>query len=372
MQKVFEAYLKDVTVEERQITDGKNQRFDTTGGLRSISKHSSTVQAESLVISENNTMPWNNTETGSKPMKKVKPSFSEENKSAKISEKPTKKSLIEVSIGASTSVTKEWLEQCVAEMSNKTSKPFHTERMNYAVGDCIKMCNKCEWGNGHRIPPRYLYPNWTIAGSYAQLACPENNPRYVSGGNLTLIDQVFHQFEHKKGFVKPDPDAIILHLRLGDMIEKSFTPVSEMLIEGGTPRPSRGQKSIKSFYEFLDNIEESNTSKVMIIGGSHVPQRYKKSRVYAGCLKKALVEAGKDVTMELDGGNADKDFYMMSHAKKIVVTMGGYSKLIGQLVEYYGGTVYGRQFDSTEEIKKFEETRAKDKKRRNVTLPNFT
>jgi len=69
-----------------------------------------------------------------------------------------------------------------------------------------------------------------------------------------------------------------------------------------------------------------------------------KSRIYAGCLQRAIQYAGINTTMNMEGGNPDVDFYCMSHAKKMVVSVGGYSRLIGNLVVRFGGTVFGRTF----------------------------
>ena len=274
----------------------------------------------------------------------------------------------------------EWLKSCVSELENQPRYPFsRNERPQYAIGDCIKMCNKCEWDRGFYYPHqqqqhrKHVYPNWTIAGVYGGLACPETNPRYVTEGNLTLVNQVLEQFaqqqQQQQGsdsdgrFHKPDPNAIVLHLRLGDVIEHSPDDVFKMLAKGGKPWPSFGHNSIKSVYEYLDNIEESNSTQVILIGGSHKPKKYKKSRVYAGCLERALTYAGKNVTVQIDGGDADQDFYFMSFAKKVVVSVGGFSRLIGQMVEFNGGKVYGRQFDTSNEIRKFEQRRDRANKK---------
>lgn len=238
-------------------------------------------------------------------------------------------------------ITDEWLLKCATFWGQQPSKgPFPTVRPHYAIGDCIRMCNKCEWGRKRGFSG---YVNWTIAGAYANLVCPDTHPQFVREGNFSAVSQVFRHFEKEfPHWTKPDPEAIVLHLRLGDMIEYSRTPVGEMLTSGGYPhhRP-RSYPTIKSYYEYARHIDEAEADKVLIIGGSHKPKLFKKSRVYASCLERALRAAGKNVSMQLDGGDADKDFYVMSHAKKIMVSVGGFSTLIGNYVEYNGGKIYG-------------------------------
>lgn len=53
------------------------------------------------------------------------------------------------------------------------------------------------------------------------------------------------------------------------------------------------------------------------------------------------------MTVNLDGGDADADFYYMCHAKKFVVSSGGFSALIAKMVRHYGGTIVGRTFDES-------------------------
>jgi hypothetical protein len=117
------------------------------------------------------------------------------------------------------------------------------------------------------------------------------------------------------------------------------------LNKGGNPAQHKtNHNAIKSVYELLSNIQDSGFSKVSIVGGSHQPDYYKKSRVYAGCIHRALRKAGLQVTMQLDSCDPDHDFYYVSHASKLVVSGGAFSRLMGQLVEYHGGEVIGRQF----------------------------
>lgn len=248
-------------------------------------------------------------------------------------------------------ITDEWIRDCVDELSQIETGPFHTLRPEYALGDCIKLCDRCDWHGENDITTTTFFPNWTMAGSYGLLACPHrkrtDEPKYkhIHGGNLEVVEEVLERFGTLPGYERPDPDAILLHLRLGDVIEWSNNTVLEMLTQGGNPAHHKNfHASIKSIHEYLENIRQANVTKVIIVGGSHRPLWYRKSRVYAGCLDKALRRAGLEVNMSLDGGDADKEFYYMAHAKKVVVSAGGYSKLIGKMVERFGGKRYGRAF----------------------------
>lgn len=236
----------------------------------------------------------------------------------------------------------EWIQACVDKPRELT--PFHTLEnwVDYRLGDCVKLCGGCPTVEDH---PQLAH--WTIAGQYYDLGCDPEGPQYhVKRGNETLLDTILEGLAGKKGFYKPDPEAIVIHLRLGDKMEDSKATVFEMLHNSADPghRSFSGLHAIKSLYEFLTNIVTSQATKVVIRGGSQWPDMYQKSKTYAYCLQEAIEEAGYDVTINLDEGNADADFYFMVHARKMIVSVGGFSRYIGHLVLRGGGIVYGRVF----------------------------
>lgn len=153
---------------------------------------------------------------------------------------------------------------------------------------------------------------------------------------MTAIDEIFKDFGERKGYVKPDPNATVIHLRLGDVIEKTIYSVEDMLIKGTVAAHAQQNFiTIRSVYEYLDLL--GNDTKVVIRGGSHFPGCYRASRVYANCLQRALAKAGKDVEMYLEESDGDKDFYFMANAKKFISSTGGFSNLIAQMVRRLGG-----------------------------------
>jgi hypothetical protein len=80
-----------------------------------------------------------------------------------------------------------------------------------------------------------------------------------------------------------------------------------------------------------------------IVGGAH-KGGCEKSWVYATCMRDAIERAGWEVSLQVNGGTPDQDFYFMSNANKIIVSTGGFSRLIGRLVSFHGGKVIGRTF----------------------------
>jgi hypothetical protein len=162
---------------------------------------------------------------------------------------------------------------------------------------------------------------------------------------MTVVEEIFQLHKQDPSFTVPAADELVIHLRLGDVIERSDSEVETMLMKGADPGHNKNFKTaIKSIREYLANIQESGLDKVVIRGGTHKTKYYEKSRVYAGCLKEAIGNAGYHVSMEVEGNTPDQDFYYMSHATKVIVSTGGYSRLIGRMAERGGGIIVGRTF----------------------------
>lgn len=242
----------------------------------------------------------------------------------------------------------EWIKECVnkTQGSPLITRPFLADKVweGYVLGDCIKLCRKCNKGGPKN--------KQTLAKDYYEYGC-KNTTNREPNGNLSLVNRIVDLRLNDTNFEVPAPDVLVIHLRLGDVIEHSKQSVETMLISGGDPNHDPNfRTSLKSISEYLDNIAESKATKVLIRGGSHKRQYYKKSRLYAMCLEQAIAEAGYEVHMDLDTGNPDFDFYYMAHAKKFIVSSGGFSRVLGMLVESRGGTVFGRQFYGEVEHKK--------------------
>ena len=235
----------------------------------------------------------------------------------------------------------EWFQQCIdnVTLSYDLMKPFpgsNSTFRGYRLGDCIKFCQACD--------PHY--GNQTFVARYSDRACPRDHPEYRWYGNVPIVLDMLHELDGVEGFKKPDTNALIIHLRLGDVIERSDTTnVTTMLTVGGDPHHGRHYRgAIKSYFEYMDNIQESGSKKVVIVGGSHKPQMYQKSRQYLHCLERALVKSGLEVELRTNTLNPDHDFYYVSHAQQLVVSTGGFSNIIGNVAEAQGGKVFGSRF----------------------------
>lgn len=241
--------------------------------------------------------------------------------------------------------TEAWLTSCARTLSNDTNiqQPWQLPYKSYRLGDCIRICKECVY--------RKAVHNYThnMAHAYYFWAC-EAQQSSNRTENFDVLDRIFAEWETRPGFEKPDPKALVVHLRLGDVIENTHLSAEELLMEGGIGfHPmSRHKKiqSIFSLYSYLDLMEKISeddgaVSKIHLVGGSHKAFHYKVSKVYAHCLQRGLAKAGKKVEMWIEGRDPDQDFYFMSHAKRMVLSTGGFSRMIGRMVQRKGGTVLG-------------------------------
>lgn len=242
--------------------------------------------------------------------------------------------------------TNGWFDGCETALINNTKlvHPFVLEPYNigYRLGDCIRWCTHCE-----TCTPRELR-NETNLTAIRRLAFMYEVTRcrdYMDLYNLTHIrKELFPVLGQREGFVRPDPRDVVVHLRLGDVIETQKRNASALLRAGGYgDHPDFRQiRSIRPFQEYMDILEEikGQYDKVVIVGGSHRSTVFKTGRTYAHCLQRGLAMAGHKVDLHLDDRSADKDFYFMAHSKFFIGSTGGYSKTMADLATMGGGKVW--------------------------------
>ena len=134
----------------------------------------------------------------------------------------------------------------------------------------------------------------------------------------------------------PSKKTLIIHLRCGDVLEKSPYSVSEHL--NSELRYKNGIYYVKprSYYNrILQNIKKYDIKNVEIITGFHNSKKYPKSIVYINAIKNMFDFKYK--TRVISGRSPDYDFAYMSHSKYFVKSGGGFSRLIAKMVERNNG-----------------------------------
>ena len=227
----------------------------------------------------------------------------------------------------------------------------------YQLGDCLKMC-VCTPRVIHNYPRSFSAKFKALACEKGSVAPAEGSRKKAHFGDVESdhVLRIFAEAKGTAGFREPETNSLVIHLRLGDMVERAHADVQTMLLSGANPatggrtldRVGRWPTSIKSVHELLVASAMANVTTVHIVGGGC--WRYTnrsdciKSSNYARCVGRAFEHQGYNTTLSIDGENADQDFYFMAHAKHFIQTSGGFSRILAQLVEKQGGTVYGRQF----------------------------
>lgn len=218
----------------------------------------------------------------------------------------------------------------------------------YRLGDCINMI--MDYGDPCQRVPGQQEPS--IGERYQAQAAGKVN--------LTVLFAI--TMRHKCSTI-PQANDLVVHLRLGDVMEESRQSVAEMLIASGSPSRERSPQherkysaetlnlwwrsfrgSIKSVAEILWNAEAVRLRKtggrVHLVGGGWHPdylgQRAPKSYLYAQCMKDALEDAGLKVSMHTNI-SADDAFCFMARASNFVMAPGGFSTAIGEMVRRGGG-----------------------------------
>lgn len=210
--------------------------------------------------------------------------------------------------------------------SNHAYKLF-SGMSEYRIGDMI--LNEWRFKNkGEDF--HYKYFPKSIATEYMKKTKKQNNIKVLQ----EIID--------KRATDKPDIDSLVIHLRIGDVIENSSESVVKMLSKQTYYQPSKiwsgYVKPLKYFDDKLDKCKQYNIKNIIIVAGSHINSTYKKSTLYIDCIKYFLKNKNFNVILRL-GNDPDSDLIFMSYAKYFISSGGGYSKLVEKLVKQRGNKI---------------------------------
>ena len=226
--------------------------------------------------------------------------------------------------------------------SNKLNvETFESNRFNvYRLGDIIRHMDN------HVISDKYLnlHKN-TIGYEYAKSTNKKNDYKTLK----TICDKRKQNLNDV-----PKKNELIIHVRLGDVIEKSIYTVDEYL---NKERVSKGNTIssnvvyIKS-REFFENyiLNEINNIKkidtVIFVGGDHRDlDSLEKSNEYLKKVSKIFKDNGYKTIIKFNEHTADEDFIYLSNSKYYVPTGGGFSKSVMEMVKLNNNVVYDKYLD---------------------------
>ena len=217
---------------------------------------------------------------------------------------------------------KQW-KQIVTELYNNELKKYTTPYKlysnweGYRLGDMIIH-------QSHRLKVEQYhhqhFPN-SIASDYMKQTTKQNDFDVL----IKIIDT--------KNIIKPNKDDLIIHLRLGDVIDKH--EVIDTLI---TNNNHAYIKSLQYYDTLLQNINKDIIKRIILVSGSHRDLNFKKSTLYINCIKKYCENYGFKVELRL-GNHPDDDFVYMCNSTYYTPAGGGYSNLIKKIVQKKKGII---------------------------------
>ena len=204
----------------------------------------------------------------------------------------------------------------------------------YRLGDMIKSSEFRNRNDGYKWHINN-FPN-SIASKYMELTDEDLNYDIL----LSIINKPpYNKYE------KPDNKRIVIHLRVGDVIDKEQYSVSDFLYKPMNYTKKKGLNAMRSYVyniEHYKNILKKIPNKftnITLVYGYHVKGNHTKSEEYVHKLKQFFESNGYNVTKRTNG-DADKDFVYMCNAKHFVKSGGGFSKIIGEIVKLKNNKVY--------------------------------
>lgn len=165
----------------------------------------------------------------------------------------------------------------------------------------------------------------TIAGRYTVET--EHLPENLRWNNVEVLDKLTRCNIKSKATI---------HLRLGDVII-GYDRHKNKFVQHPWLTWERYFYQIEEYIPIINFLKQKNIDKVVIFYGNHIKWD-DISDLYLEKFKE-LFDKNNITVIDKSSGNPDKDFTNMANSKIFVRSGGGFSRLIGKLVEYKGGTV---------------------------------
>jgi hypothetical protein len=154
----------------------------------------------------------------------------------------------------------------------------------------------------------------------------------------------------RKAAESPPPNSLVVHLRLGDVIDAANETVPELLRTQHYfyHDNNTGEEYKKAWNAYVRPLARFSKlpfeNDVIIMGATHYGQsdlrgNVTKSCLYMRAIQKYFEMRGAKVTLRL-GRPPDDDLVYGSQSKWYAQAGGGYTKIIGKLVMRSGGQVF--------------------------------
>ena len=137
--------------------------------------------------------------------------------------------------------------------------------------------------------------------------------------------------ERSKDYDVPKDKELIIHLRIGDVIDWEYSDSIDDLLEG-----KKSYDYLRD-YDYFDKMSQKvialDIEKIIIVGGYHTKEDHSRSEEYVAKIKKYIEDRGFKVETRIDKASGDEDFIYMSNSKYFLKSGGGYSGLVNRMVK---------------------------------------
>jgi hypothetical protein len=211
----------------------------------------------------------------------------------------------------------------------------------YRLGDMVEG-NAYRNSSAGRTSHYHRFPN-SIATEYMKRT--DDNHRY------DILSDIVERRTGNKSNLVPPKDMLLIHLRLGDVIDRTNYSVHKFLnnnisfINGGLY-----VKPLSYYKGIVYQIKEYKIKSVMLIGGFHKPLKSTtKSTAYMHKIKEYFESNNIKVYERLQQHDADEDFIYMCNAEYFTPGGGGFSDLVRGVVCFRGKHIVSSNKNSTAE-----------------------
>lgn len=219
-------------------------------------------------------------------------------------------------------------DELLAKIGNVEPLKLYHGKESYRLGDMIR---QPLWRFKKAGGESYHYENFpnSIASEYMRKTKECNNIPII----LDIINR------RSKSLKMPDKITIVIHLRIGDVIEESKHSVKEMLLKQTYYNEHSWSSYVSPLPYLVKKVKSCDLKNIIIVAAAHQDIRTFKSNLYIRIIKKYFQALGYNIQLRV-GGDPDEDFIFMSNAKYFIpATGGGFTKLITEIVKNKGGKV---------------------------------
>lgn len=195
----------------------------------------------------------------------------------------------------------------------------------YRLGDMVTIKDLQDKPNGKGYHLKH-FPN-SIASEYMKTT-----------NEIGRFDILADIVRKKYNPVSANSDTIVIHLRIGDVINESSKSVEEILTY---PTKNDLNKYYNDYYTPTINyihdqiLQLSSITNAILVSGSHMPVNETKSCKYIFTVKEYLEMKNYSVSTRL-GSDPDEDFVLMCKCENLISSRGNFAYVINQVRKEFG------------------------------------